>query len=70
MTFIAFLTTWFWYVMAFAAGALVAWLVARQVIPAESSAEAIDNALQERAARDAAGDDSSQVHSSSKGSRS
>ena len=45
MDFFAFLSPWFWYVMAFAAGALVAWLVARQFIRAESPEEAIEEAL-------------------------
>lgn len=53
MDLIALLTTWFWYVMAFAAGMLVAWLVTRQLIPARSGREAIDLAvdreLQDRA---------------------
>lgn len=48
MDFFAFLTTWFWYVMAFAAGAVLAWLVARQFIRAESPEEAIEDALDAR----------------------
>ena len=47
MDFFAFLSTWFWYVMAFAAGALVAWLIARQFIRAESPQEAIEDAVDE-----------------------
>ena len=48
MDFFAFLSTWFWYVMAFVAGALVAWLVARQFIRAETPEEAIEDALEAR----------------------
>lgn len=48
MDFFAFLSTWFWYVMAFAAGGLVAWLVARQFIRAETPEEAIEDALDAR----------------------
>lgn len=45
MNIIDFVTTWFWYFMAFAAGALVAWLVVRQLVPARTPQEAIDRAI-------------------------
>ncbi|MDO5627963.1 MAG: hypothetical protein Q4G43_06535 [Mobilicoccus sp.] len=45
MDLIDFLTTWFWYVMAFLAGMLVAWLVAGRYVPARSPREAIEDAL-------------------------
>lgn len=47
MDLIAFLTTWFWYVMAFLAGMLVAWLVAGRFVPARSPREAIEQALED-----------------------
>lgn len=46
MDFLAFLTTWFWYLMAFAAGAVIAWLVVRQFVPARTPQEAIDQAVE------------------------
>ncbi|WP_052465975.1 channel accessory protein ArfB [Mobilicoccus massiliensis] len=51
MDVLAFVTTWFWYVMAFGAGMLVAWLVARQFVPATSPAQAIERAVDEHEAR-------------------
>lgn len=48
MDLLAFMTTWFWYVIAFCVGGLLAWLVARQFIPAQTPREAIEEALAER----------------------
>lgn len=48
MDFIAFLTTWFWYIVAFCVGGLLAWLAARQFIPAQTPREAIEHALADR----------------------
>lgn len=45
MDFIALLITWFWYVMAFGAGMLLAWLLARQFVPATHPRDAIDRAV-------------------------
>ncbi|GMA41639.1 hypothetical protein [Mobilicoccus caccae] len=57
MDFIALATTWFWYVMAFAAGMLVAWLLARQFVPAQHPREAIDLAVADLRRRHAERDD-------------
>lgn len=45
------LLTWFWYVMAFAAGMFVAWLLAVRFVPARSAEEALE-AAEAKAERD------------------
>lgn len=45
------LLTWFWYVMAFAAGMFVAWLLAVRFVPTRSAEEALE-AGEIKAARD------------------
>lgn len=47
-----FLLTWFWYVMAFAAGMFVAWLLAVRFVRARSAEEALEGA-EAKAERDA-----------------
>lgn len=47
-----FLLTWFWYLMAFAAGMFVAWLLAVRFVVARTPDEAIDVALSKDTADD------------------
>lgn len=43
-----FLIQWFWYLIAFAVGALVAWLAARNFVDASSEEEAFADVPQAR----------------------
>lgn len=40
-----FVTLWFWFVMAFAVGMLLAWLLVGRFVPARTPTEAIEHAV-------------------------